>query len=80
MSTWKTVNVVLSEEDIDKIENKRVRSGLGRKGFSAALRMILREWDDFVNNPDTKYRIISIEEMPGPDGAQRPRLMKVEKE
>lgn len=40
----KTKNVVLDEIDMRIIQEVADERGLGGKGFSAALRMIIREW------------------------------------
>lgn len=40
----KTINVVLTPREIDIINSHVEETGLGGKGFSAALRQIIREW------------------------------------
>ena len=37
-------NVALEQEDVREVEHLRRSKGLGIRGFSAALRMIIREW------------------------------------
>ena len=43
-------SVALEEEDIKQITQLAGRKGLGSRGFSAALRMIIREWVGFNEN------------------------------
>ena len=43
-------SVALEEEDIQQISLLASRKGLGSRGFSAALRMIIREWVGFNEN------------------------------
>lgn len=49
-----TKNVVLDEIDMKVIEELIDEKGLGGKGFSAALRMIIREWS---RNRIAAYRL-----------------------
>jgi hypothetical protein len=39
-----TKNIVFESTDYEIVENLRVARSLGGKGFSAALRQIIREW------------------------------------
>ena len=39
-------NVALENEDVECVESLAKRKGLGTRGFSSALRMIIREWFD----------------------------------
>ena len=41
---YETRNVVLEKPDIETVQQVADRRGLGARGFSAALRMIIREW------------------------------------
>ena len=43
-------SVSLEEEDMQLISQLADRKGLGSRGFSAALRMIIREWVGFSEN------------------------------
>lgn len=44
MEEGKTQNVVLTEVEREIVEKVQKRRGLGKRGFSAALRIIIREW------------------------------------
>jgi hypothetical protein len=39
--------VVLEKVDRKIVQKFADKKGLGKRGFSAALRMIIREWDDY---------------------------------
>lgn len=48
MNEYMTKNVVLEPVDYNIIDIEREKRGLGRKGFSAALRIIVREWKELT--------------------------------
>jgi hypothetical protein len=41
-----TKNVVLEKKDVDVVNDRVQREGLGPRGFSVALRLIIREWNE----------------------------------
>ena len=41
--------ISLEEVDFQTVRNLMEKKGLGRRGFSAALRMIIREWTEMQN-------------------------------
>lgn len=43
-----TTGVVLSETERKIVETQAEKLGLGARGFSAALRIIVREWSDLT--------------------------------
>lgn len=51
MDDYLTKNVVLEPIDYNIIDIEREKRGLGRKGFSAALRLIVREWKELTTSP-----------------------------
>ena len=53
MDEFETRNVVLDRQSVRIIEGVVVERGLGVRGFSAALRMIVREWQEQQTAKDT---------------------------
>ena len=53
MDEFETRNVVLDGRSVEIIEGVVVERGLGVRGFSAALRMIVREWQEQQSARDT---------------------------
>ena len=51
MNEYLTKNVVLEPMDFNIVKETADKRGLGRKGFSAALRQIIREWKE-LTSPD----------------------------
>ena len=49
MEDFVTRNVVLEKNDIEIVSRMQTAKGLGRRGFSAALRMVIREWAEFID-------------------------------
>lgn len=49
--------ISLEEVDFQTIRKLMEKKGLGRRGFSAALRMIIREWTEMQNKnqPSQEY-------------------------
>ena len=48
MNKYMTKNVVLEPVDYNIVKETANIRGLGRKGFSAALRQIIREWKELT--------------------------------
>ena len=51
MNEYLTKNVVLEPVDFNIVKETADKRGLGRKGFSAALRQIIREWKELTAPP-----------------------------
>ena len=47
-------NVTLEERDYSTVRNYALEKGLGEKGFSAAVRLIIREWEALQEKPTEK--------------------------
>lgn len=49
MSSIIRKSVAFEQVDIESVNEQAQRKGLGSRGFSAALRMIVREWNELKN-------------------------------
>lgn len=54
MSQFVTRNVVLEPRDIETVNQKARDEGFGPKGFSVALRVIIREWENLKKEVDSE--------------------------
>jgi hypothetical protein len=66
-------NVVLNDEETAIVLGIAKLNGYGTRGFSLALRQIIREWDYM-------RRVVKIENLPHPEGAQVVPLITVKRE
>lgn len=56
MSKYITKNVVLEEPDFRRVTKLVKEKSLGGKGFSAALRIIIREWAEMQKAQNTEQK------------------------
>jgi hypothetical protein len=66
-------NIVLEDKETAIVQETARLNNYGERGFSLALRHIIREWDYM-------RRVVKIEHLPHPDGAQVVPLITVKRE
>jgi hypothetical protein len=62
-------SVAFETEDINEVDALRKKKGLGNKGFSAAVRMIIREWAELTRFSITekgKQALAEAQDQPTP--------------